>query len=74
MLISLTGFLSRVGLASGVKEGIQKLGRLLLEEVLALEDSAELFVIWDVLVSLDCPKKKKHKKNLHVTLLQLLHQ
>lgn len=29
--LSLTGFLSRLGLASGVSEGIQKLGRLWLE-------------------------------------------
>lgn len=56
MLISLTGFLSRLGLASGVKEGIQKLGRLLLEDVLALDDSAELFSVWDVLLPIDCPK------------------
>lgn len=57
ILILLTGFLSRLGSASGVKEGIQKLGRLLLEEVLALEDSAEL-LSGNVLSVLDGPKIK----------------
>lgn len=43
----LTGFLSWVGLASGVREGIQKLGRLWLELATepALEDSAELLSV-----------------------------
>lgn len=43
---SLTGFFIRLGLASGVKEGIQKLGRLGLEVLEPLEDSAELLSVW----------------------------
>lgn len=53
----LTGFLSRLGLASGVKEGIQKLGRWELVDVLApLGDPAELFSAWHVLFPLVCPE------------------
>lgn len=53
----LTGFLSKLGLASGVKEGIQKLGRCELVDILApLGDPAELFSTWHVLFPLVCPE------------------
>lgn len=65
----LTGFLSKVGLASGVKEGIQKLGRLWLEVAAepALEDSVELLLsVEPFSPTLLCPKgvKKRKEKSL----------
>lgn len=53
----LTGFLSRLGLASGVKEGIQKLGRLWLEVLAPTGDSAELFLVWYGLFPSVCPER-----------------
>lgn len=53
-VVRLTGFLSIVGLASGVREGIQKLGRLWLEE--AAEGSAELLSVGPFSLPLLCPK------------------
>ena len=38
---TLTGFLSRVGLASGVRQGTQKLGRLRLDEDEDAEDAED---------------------------------
>lgn len=57
----LTGFLSRVGLDSGVKEGIQKLGRLWLEVAAeaAVEDSVELPSVEPFSFPLLCPEKGK---------------
>lgn len=57
----LTGFLSRVGLASGVREGIQKLGRLWLdvEAEAAVEDSAELLSVVPFSLPLFCPEVEK---------------
>lgn len=53
----LTGFLSRVGLASGVREGIQKLGRLWLEVAAepAVEETVELFSVGPFSLPLTCP-------------------
>lgn len=49
----------RVGLASGVSEGIQKLGRLWLEEAAApVEDSPELSVL-PFSLPLVCPEVEK---------------
>lgn len=57
----LTGFLIWVGLASGVRQGIQKLGRLWLEVAAeaALEDSAELLSVLPFSLPLFCPEGEK---------------
>lgn len=59
----LTGFFRRVGLASGVREGIQKLGRLWLEEGAgpAVDASPELLAS----LSFFCPEEKQKKGILY---------
>lgn len=60
-LESLTGFFSSVGLASGVSEGIQKLGRLWLDDEAEDpdEDSAELLAGLATSLPFFCPETKQ---------------
>lgn len=60
-LESLTGFFSSVGLASGVSEGIQKLGRLWLDDEAEDpdEDSAELLAGLVTSLPFFCPEAKQ---------------
>lgn len=57
----LLGFLRAVGLASGVSEGIQKLGRLWLElaAVAALDNSPGLLCVPSFSLPMFLPEKKK---------------